>query len=68
MAVYIDSRRQVSDPSRPYGVGEIFEYLVDTLDDIEELPGVDAIATASKAFVIATGDVAVLTKDGWRVL
>ena len=44
----------------------VADYTVDELQDINELPTADKISGGSTAFVINTGQVFVLGKDGWR--
>jgi len=65
MAIYINNRRWVSDPSKPKGIAEIIDYFVDTPADIAALPGTDRLKESSTALVVGTGDVYALTESGW---
>ena len=65
MAIYINSRRPVLDPSRPGGWAEVVDYFVDYLADIADLPGADGIKETSTALVLETSEVYVLGGNGW---
>jgi len=68
MAIYESDRRRVNDPSKPYKDGIVIDYFVDTLADIQNLPGIDQISGSHTAYIISTKQVKVLTKSGWEDL
>ena len=65
MAAYTNSSMFVTTPER---TGQVVDYFVDSVADIDNLPGFDKIMASSTALVVATSQVYILTETGWRLL
>jgi hypothetical protein len=65
MAVYINNQRIVHGADKPLNT-PIVDYVCDTPQDINNLPGKDTIKCGSTAFVISTSEPYMLGTNGWK--